>query len=395
MSIAGLSIFTVLLQGVLSFFSPCILPLIPLYISYLAGTKGEGYARKRIFINTLFFVLGISTTFFVLGLGFTALGQFFADHRTGFARLSGVIMILFGLWQLGIFGRKNVLNGEHRLPFRLNRWTMGPGPAYLLGFTFSFAWTPCVGPVLGSVLLMAGSAGSATAGFTLIAVYALGFVIPFLALGLFTGTVLTYLQKHRKVVTYTVKIGAALLILMGVLTMTGLLSGLTVNVPKAKNQPAGQTEATQQSGKKKEAAPTFSLLDQYGNRHSLSDYQGKTVLLNFWSTWCPNCLKEMAELQALYEKYGKNEENLIVLGVAAPNMGREGSQQKITDYLQQNGYTFPTIMDSDFDVYAEYGIRAFPTTWLIDADGNAYGYVEGALTGEKMEELVQMAMSGE
>ena len=104
---------------------------------------------------------------------------------------------------------------------------MNPVTALVLGFTFSFAWTPCVGPTLGSVLLMASSASTAGLGFLLIGVYTAGFVIPFLAVGLFTGVVLGFFRRHQKVVRYTVKVGAALLILMGVMTLTGFMNGIT------------------------------------------------------------------------------------------------------------------------------------------------------------------------
>ena len=113
---------TVFLQGLLSFFSPCVLPLVPLYVSYLAGgtrTVDENgavhYRRKTIFLNTLFFVAGVSFTFFLLGLGFTALGQFFNGHQRLFATIGGIIVILFGLFQLGVFQPK-LLNREQRLP---------------------------------------------------------------------------------------------------------------------------------------------------------------------------------------------------------------------------------------------------------------------------------------
>ena len=193
---------TVFIQGILSFFSPCVLPLVPLYVGYLAGgaktVEADGtirYPRGRVMWNTLFFVLGISATFFLLGFGFTALGQFFSDNRLWFARISGIIMVLFGLYQLGVFGHSMALEREHRLPFRLGGRTMGPLVALVLGFTFSFAWTPCVGPVLGSVLLMASSSASAPAAALLIGVYTLGFVLPFLAVGLFTGGGLSFFKR--------------------------------------------------------------------------------------------------------------------------------------------------------------------------------------------------------
>ncbi len=107
---------TVFFQGLLSFFSPCVLPLVPLYVSYFAGgakqVEADGtirYPRRRMLINTLFFVLGVSATFFLLGFGFTALGRFFSGNRAWFARISGIIMILFGLYQLGVFGKSDRL----------------------------------------------------------------------------------------------------------------------------------------------------------------------------------------------------------------------------------------------------------------------------------------------
>lgn len=431
----SVSALTVFLQGVLSFFSPCVLPLIPLYVSYFAGgakkVEADGtvtYPRKKVMLNTLFFVLGISFTFFLLGLGFTALGKFFSGNRIWFARFGGILMILFGLYQLGVFGRSDKIEQEHRLPLRLDRFAMGPVPAFLLGFTFSFAWTPCVGPALGSVLLMAGSSATMGKGFFLIGVYTLGFVLPFIAVGLFTGAVLGFFKKYRNVVRYTVKISAVLLILMGFMTLTGFMNNMTGYLsgigngavssqetaaddePKTPDGgPSSQAEEnsgsesasrTDETGGSESApsdpdavpAPDFTLVDQYGNEHTLSDYKGKTVFLNFWATWCGPCRSEMPEIQALYEKYGENEEDLVVLGVATPNLGQEGSAEDIAAFLEDQGYTFPTVMDETGFISAMYGISAYPTTFMIDADGNVYGYVASALTGDIMESIVQQTM---
>lgn len=444
---------TVFFQGLLSFFSPCVLPLVPLYISYFSGgakkVDEDGtihYPRMRIMTHTLCFVLGISVTFFLLGFGFTALGQFFSSNQILFARISGIIMILFGLYQLDVFGRSSKIDQERRLPFRLDRLAMSPFTAFLMGFFFSFAWTPCVGPVLGSVLLMAGSAGTALKGFFLIAVYTLGFVLPFLAVGLFTGAVLDFFKKHTGVVRYTVKIGAVLMLLMGVMTLTGFMNGLTgylSDFGPAAQTPAEQADASQSAASAKEKtepaasgtgsaadsadteaapesaaesaaadgepesaadadtdapdsvpAPDFTLKDQNGTEHTLSDYRGKTIFLNFWATWCPPCRSEMPQIQALYEKYGENEGELIVLGVATPDYGKEGSEADIAAFLSDNGYSFPVVMDN-YGLYTyQYGISAYPTTFMIDKDGNVFGYVQGALTGEIMESIVQQTMDG-
>ena len=419
-------VLTVFIQGLLSFFSPCVLPLVPLYVGYLAGGAKEvdsdgniRYPRGRVLINTIFFVVGVSFAFFLLGLGFTALGTFFRDYQTWFARISGIIMILFGLYQFGVFGRTGALEREHRLPFRLDRWAMNPLVALVLGFTFSFAWTPCVGPTLGSVLLMASSSSSAARGFLLIGVYTLGFVIPFLAVGLFTGTVLGFFKRHQRVVRYTVKAGAVLLILMGIMTLTGFMNGITSYLSSAadsgvSNQPAVEESdmpapaesvtpqpepSPAESERPQIPAPDFTLVDQYGEEHTLSEYQGKTVFLNFWATWCGPCKSEMPEIQALYERYGENEGDLIVLGVANPKTedapyNQDVSQAEVEQFLEDNGYTFPVVMDTTGEIFYYYGITAFPTTFMIGADGNVFGYVPGAITGDIMESIVQQTMDG-
>ncbi len=418
----GVPVLTVFAQGLLSFFSPCVLPLVPLYVGYLAGgartVDEQGnirYPRGKVLVNTLFFVVGVSFAFFVLGLGFTAAGRFFSSNQTLFARISGIIMILFGVYQFGFFGKAAPLEKEHRLPFRLDRWAMNPLVALVLGFTFSFAWTPCVGPTLGSVLLMASSAASAGKGFLLIAVYTAGFVIPFLAVGIFTGTVLNFFKTHQKVVKYTGKVGAALLILMGIMTFTGFMNGITGylsgigggtavqppnETPSQSQTVTPRPEATETTQPEPSAEPTpqpeipapdFTLTDQYGNSHTLSDYKGKTVFLNFWATWCGPCKSEMPDIQKLYESYGENSEDLVVLAVANPG-GQDVSQEEIEQFLEDNGYTFPVLMDDTGMTLAYYGISAFPTTFMIDTNGNVYGYVPGAMTADIMESIVQQTM---
>ena len=432
----GVSAITVFLQGILSFFSPCVLPLVPLYIGYLAGgTKTVGsdgiihYQRKKVMLNTLFFVIGISFAFFLLGFGFTAAGRFFSGNRLLLARIGGVIVILFGLYQLGIFGSR-LLSNEHRLPFRLDRLAMNPLVALVLGFTFSFAWTPCVGPALASVLLMASSANSAATGFALIGVYTLGFVIPFLAVGLFTSTLLDFFKKHQRVVKYTVKIGGILMILMGVMMLTGWMNGFTSylsglggagtsassaapssSVPsdsaagQGGDASSGPDNASASSGSAASSeqpeipAPDFTLTDQFGKTHTLSDYQGQVVFLNFWATWCGPCQREMPDIQAMYEDLGLNEEDVVVLAVANPKSdqypyNQDVSEDEVKRFLEENGYTYPVAMDTTGEVFAAYGVRAFPTTFMIDREGNVFGYVESTLTRDIMDSIVQKTLDG-
>lgn len=436
----GIPFITVFIQGLLSFFSPCILPLVPLYISYLAGgmyrTDENGrisYPRKKVLIHTLFFILGIGFAFILMGLGFTAVGRFFSGNKVWFTRIGGLIMIGFGLYQLGVFGKSQSMEQTRRLPFSMEGKTFGPFMALLLGFTFSFAWTPCVGPVLAGVLLMASSAATAASGFALIGVYMAGFVLPFLAVGIFAGAALDFFNRRRQVIQYTVKIGGILLILMGVMTMTGWMNGVTGylsglgtdsreeaalgetgqtaseaenrseaenkgEIPETEAATAAETSGeTEESGKQTVAAPDFTLIDQFGNSHTLSEYKGKTVFLNFWATWCGPCRMEMPYIQQVYEDYGSNSGDVIILGVANPKTEEHPNnsdvvQEEIESFLSENGYTYPVAMDLDGSVFATYGIQAFPTTFMIDKNGNVYGYAPGSLSEDIIRSIIQQTI---
>ena len=449
-------VLTVFLQGLISFFSPCVLPLLPLYIGYLSGGTGKWedgkfyYKKSKVMINTLFFVIGISFAFVLLGLGVSAVGSFLTSKQELFAKIGGVLVVLFGLYQLGIFGSSDFLGKERRLPFRLDRLAMSPFAALLMGFTFSFAWTPCVGPALTSVLLMAASAGTRAAGMGLIGVYTLGFVLPFLAVGIFATSLLGIFRKHMKVVQYTVKIGGILMILMGILmfsgkmnAVTGYLSGLSADQEKTEDtsvteEEADSPEETSESEKTadpKEASETensseadssgsgeadsaseeqqtnqedsgqkdskvipaldFTLKDQFGNTHTLADYKGKTIFLNFWATWCGPCRAELPDIQNLYEKYSEEtEEEVVVLGVAGPRMGGEKTEEEIREFLEENELTYPVLMDTDWTLFQGYGISSFPTTFMIDRDGNVFGYVAGQLSYDIMEDIIRQTKEG-
>lgn len=404
----GVPVLTVFLQGLLSFFSPCVLPLVPLYLGYLSGgANEEGLYGKRgtLFFNTICFVIGISSAFFMMGLGVSAAGSFLNKNQAMVARIGGILVILFGLYQIGIFGKSKLLGTEHRFWLQLDKLKMSPIVALIFGFTFSFAWTPCVGPALASVLLMAGSAETKLTGFLLIGVYTLGFILPFLAVGLFTATVLEFFKKHNHVVKYTVKIGGALMIFMGILMFTGKMNAITgylsgtqtISKETERKETKEETDEDTKAEDKQEIYPAsdFVLKDQYGNAHSLADYKGKTIFLNFWATWCGPCRNEMPEIQKIYEETQQEEDSdLVVLGIAAPGLGKEGSQEEIETFLEENGYTYPVLMDTTGEVFMEYGISAYPTTFMVDKDGNLFGYIQGQLNEDMMRSIIRQTMEG-
>ena len=397
---SDISYIAVFLQGLFSFFSPCVLPLLPVYLGYLSGGTGDRMAdgtlrfeQGKILRNTICFVIGISAAFFMLGMGASVAGSFLVGQQYVITRVGGGIMILFGLYQLGLLGRWEFLAKERRLPFSPGTMAASPFMALLLGFVFSFAWTPCVGPMLGSVLILA--AAEPGKGMVMIMFYTLGFVIPFILLGLFSGTVLGLLKRHSNIMKYTVKAGGVLMILLGLLLCSGQLQA---GGEAASRNPAGETDAAQNAQRAAEtnhkvAAVPFELKDQYGKTHTLSEYKGKVIFLNFWATWCPPCRAEMPDIQKLYERSPKEGEGaVIVLGVASPKLGNEKDEAGIKAFMDKNGYTYPVLMDAKGELFSAYGIRAIPTTFMIDREGNVYGRVQGALSGENIDKVVKQTL---
>ena len=213
-----LSLITVFIQGLLSFFSPCIFPLIPIYMSMLSGGLSEKENLKgkqiKIFFNTVFFVLGISFAFLLLGFSASAFGLFFDKYKDVIKIFGSFIMLFFGLYGLGVLGGSNLLSQVKRIDYKMK--TVNILTCFIFGFTFSFAWTPCIGPILTSVLFLIGSSETLYSGLLYLVVYTLGFVIPFLLLGCFTGFLLELFKKYKGVVKYTQKLGSLLLIFIAI-----------------------------------------------------------------------------------------------------------------------------------------------------------------------------------
>ncbi|MBE5968043.1 MAG: redoxin domain-containing protein [Lachnospiraceae bacterium] len=421
----SISFILVFLEGLLSFFSPCVIPLIPIYISYLSGNakqvKEDGtiiFQRKKVFFHTLCFVLGISFAFFILGMSFTALGTFFKSNQLLFSRIGGILILILGLYQVGLLDI-NFLQRERKFQIPLGDREANPLLAFAMGFTFSFAWTPCVGPALSSVLILASGTGSSLTGNLLVLVYSLGFVIPFLLLGLFTTQVLNFLNVYKKLLKYTVKAGGILLIIIGIMTFTGWMNGVTkylsilspptVTREEEDLQPekpednhtaseAGNTGDSKENEKPKTKAFDFTLTDQFGNEHTLSDYKGKVVFLNFWSTWCPPCQKEMPNIEEVYKKLDSNQGDVIILGVSNPSStdypnNADESKESVIAYLEKNKYTFPTVFDETGEILQNYFVSAFPTTFLIDKEGNFFGYATGIMTKSQIYRAIEQALA--
>ena len=236
---AGIGFWAALGAGILTFLSPCVLPLIPGYIAFISGMGGSRSGEKadRIpptLVPALLFVLGFSMVFVALGASASAIGSVLTANRVLFERIAAVVIILLGVFMLGLI-RLPWLYGEARFDMRKAQ-RFGPAAALVMGMAFAFGWSPCVGPILGSILMLAVDSGEASRGALLLATYSLGLGIPFIAVALALGRikpVLAWLNRRSLVIN---RIAGGVLIVLGVLILTGWLARvvgyLTMVLPK-------------------------------------------------------------------------------------------------------------------------------------------------------------------
>ncbi|MCU0902806.1 MAG: cytochrome c biogenesis protein CcdA [Tabrizicola sp.] len=212
-----------LLAGVLSFLSPCVLPIVPPYLAYMGGISmgdmRDGSAhRHRVILPALFFVLGLSTIFLLLGFTASAFGSFVLENQLLLARISGVVIIIFGLHFLGLF-RIPLLDREMRMDAG-DRGGSAFG-AYVLGLAFAFGWTPCIGPQLGAILSLAAQEGSTERGTLLLGVYALGLGLPFLLAAIFIERSMVLMAKLKRHMKLIERLMGTLLVVVGVALVSG------------------------------------------------------------------------------------------------------------------------------------------------------------------------------
>ncbi|NVP54604.1 cytochrome c biogenesis CcdA family protein [Mycoplana rhizolycopersici] len=236
MSIAEISLLSALLAGTLSFLSPCVLPLVPPYLCYMAGVSVEqfkngtvatddGRARRAVLFAALFFTLGFATVFVALGAGASTIGMALRRHLDLLAQVGGVIIILMGLHflgvlRIGLFAREARFQGGGK-PATLSG-------AYVMGLAFAFGWTPCIGPVLGAILGVAASRETVGDGAFLLAIYSLGLAVPFWIAAAFSGAFMRFLMRFRRHLGTVERLMGVLLVLTGLAFMFGYVSSIAI-----------------------------------------------------------------------------------------------------------------------------------------------------------------------
>lgn len=237
MSLADISILSALLAGALSFLSPCVLPLVPPYLCYMAGISVEQFrngeaavsekpsVRSNVLISALFFTLGFATVFVALGAGASSIGLLLRQHLDILGKIGGLIIVIMGLNFLGVF-RIGLLAREARFQGSGKPATLTG--AYIMGLAFAFGWTPCIGPVLGAILGIAASRETVGAGAGLLAVYSLGLAVPFWIAAGFSGAFMRFLSRFRRHLGTVEKAMGGLLVLTGLAFIFGYISDMAI-----------------------------------------------------------------------------------------------------------------------------------------------------------------------
>ncbi|MGB9808478.1 MAG: cytochrome c biogenesis CcdA family protein [Caldanaerobacter sp.] len=212
-------IYTAFAAGIVSFLSPCVLPLIPAYVSYIFGNK------KNNVVNLLLFVLGFSLIFVLMGATASQLGKLFLSYKDAFRKISGIIIVIFGLQMTGFF-RPLFLNKDVKL-INIENIQTGYIGSFILGVTFAAGWTPCVGPILASILLYAGSVSTLSVGVILLFAYSMGLGIPFIVTALLIDKFKTMYKKINRILPYIEVVSGVILIIFGILLYFNMLTKIT------------------------------------------------------------------------------------------------------------------------------------------------------------------------
>ena len=376
-------------EGVLSFFSPCILPLLPIYMGYLSQNaksvdeNGNVVVRRSSVIKyTIWFILGVSCTFLLMALAVHSARNVFEAYHAEISLFGAAVVLLMGLIQLDVI-RIPFLMQDHSLLHKLNLHKMNGLTAFLMGFLFSFSWTPCIGPYLTSIVAMAASSADALQGLLLIGWYALGFLLPFLALGLFTGEMLSLLKKKQKLFQMAIKLGGVLLIGMSL-----WMGAQAIDELKKGSAVRGSSSLSYEERELK-SDYDFILYDQTGAIHQLSDYEGKTVVVTFVASWCHYCTMEMTALDLTWDE----DPEVVHLFVIQPG-GNDLSKEELLAWIDELGYEFPILFDEDGSVFYNYGVSGLPTNYFVFPNGEMHGYVPGYLTSEQMNEIIELTKAG-
>src|SRR5215510_11885159 len=392
----GISILNIAISfaaGIVSFLSPCVLPLVPGYISLISGVSidslKEGMSSRRaVIINSLAFNAGLSVIFLFLGTTAGLVGSAITSNQ--WVRIiGGLIIIVFGLQLIGLLKISALYKDTRIFSDDKPRGILGSAA---LGVAFAAGWTPCIGPILGGIIGLAATSGGWRSGLVLSAFYSAGLAVPFLLTGLGINQFLNFYKNFRRHLHKVEVISGVVLILVGLLVMSGkstLLasSTLTAWIPNAEGllnfkdkTPAAPVAAA--PGTTFEMAPDVEFQTRAGKPFRLKELQGQVVLLNFWATYCIPCREEIPALNALQQEL--KSQGLKIVGASL-----DDTAEGVNTYQQEVAKFEYDVLLGGSDAKVKFTQSVLPTTYLIDRQGRIRQKVIGARDKASWEALVK------
>jgi cytochrome c-type biogenesis protein len=392
MEIPLVNILIAFAGGIFSFLSPCVLPLVPGYLSLMSGVsidhlKGEGGSRRgalrAVLINSIAFNIGLSVIFITLGVTAGLVGPSVLGNR--WVRIvGGLVIVVFGLHLIGLLKIKWLYRDTRQFSSERPSSVLG---SLTLGIAFAAGWTPCIGPILGGIMLLAASTGGWKGGLVLGTFYSAGLAVPFLATGVTMNAFLGFYSKFRRHLHKVEVVSGIVLILLGGLIGTGYYSLL------ASSRLAGMLPNLEGFLKFKENATTptpanttFSLAPEVefqtldGQSFRLASLHGKVVLLNFWATWCGPCRAEIPEFNAMQRDLATRGFSIVgatVSPVDTPDAIRSFQKDIKQDYV---------IIRGAEEIGAKFGNGpGLPVSYLLDRQGRIRQKFIGQTSRERFE----------
>jgi cytochrome c-type biogenesis protein len=378
----GITLFRIVISfaaGILSFLSPCVLPLVPGYISLISGVsidrlKEGASSRRAVIVNSLAFNAGLSVIFLILGTTAGLVGA--AITSNPWVRIiGGLVIIAFGLQLIGLL-KIGALYKDTR--FFSEDKPRGMFGSAMLGMAFAAGWTPCIGPILGGIIGLAATSGGWRSGLVLSAFYSAGLAVPFLLTGLGINQFLGFYKNFRKHLHKVEVVSGIVLILVGVLVMSGqstLLASSTFMawLPdlEGKLKLTGAPPPPPAANQTFEPVPDVEFQTLAGTPFRLKELQGQVVLLNFWATYCIPCREEIPALNTLQQEL--QSQGLRIVGATLDDSvdGVNAYQQEVAKFDYQ-------VLLGGSDAKVKFEQSVLPTTYLIDRQGRIRQKIIGA-----------------
>jgi cytochrome c-type biogenesis protein len=397
MQISFLNMLIAFAGGLLSFLSPCVLPLVPGYLSLMSGVsidhmKGEGGSRsgalRAVVINSIAFNIGLSVIFIALGATAGLVGSSVLSNPW-IRIVGGIVIIVFGLHLIGLLKIKYLYRDTRQFSNEKPRGVLG---SLTLGIAFAAGWTPCIGPILGGIMALAATSGGWKGGFVLATFYSAGLAVPFLITGLGINKFLSFYSKFRRHLHKVEVVSGVVLISIGLLIATGYSSLIASSrlagwLPNFESllKVAPTAPATPAPGNSTYApAPDveFEALD--GKSVRLSSLRGRVVLLNFWATWCLPCRSEIPEFNALQKDL--DAKGLSVVGVSVSPVDTSDAIRSFQKDIKQDY----TVWRGAEAIGGQFGNGpGLPVTYVIDRAGRIRQKFIGPQTRENFAAAIK------